>query len=81
MRLIYRSKLLDKFNLECKTAQERYMALINAPTIDAVPVVRCAKCKNCEEYKTFPGGLFCPYIKTKVPPDGYCYMGEEGGHL
>ena len=49
----------------------------NAPTIGAVPVVRCAKCKNREEYKTFPDGLFCPYINAKVPPDGYCYMGEE----
>ena len=45
MRLIDRSELLDKFNLECKTAQERYMALINAPTISAVPVVRCRECK------------------------------------
>ena len=48
-----------------------------APTIDAVPVVRCARCRHGEAFKTFPGGIFCPYIKDTVPPDGYCYMGEE----
>ena len=49
----------------------------DAPTIDAVPVVRCARCRHGEAFKTFPGGIFCPYIKDTVPPDGYCYMGEE----
>jgi hypothetical protein len=47
------------------------------PIIDAVPVVRCARCRHGEAFKTFPGGIFCPYIKDTVPPDGYCYMGEE----
>ena len=45
--------------------------------VDAVPVVRCARCRHGEAFKTFPGGIFCPYIKDTVPPDGYCYMGEE----
>ena len=31
-----------------------------APTIDAVPVVRCARCRHGEAFKTFPGGIFCP---------------------
>jgi hypothetical protein len=47
------------------------------PIVDAVPVVRCARCRHGEAFKTFPGGIFCPYIKDTVPPDGYCYMGEE----
>ena len=51
-----------------------------SPTIDAVPVVRCARCRHGEAFKTFPGGIFCPYIKDTVPPDGYCYMGEENPH-
>ena len=50
------------------------------PTISAVPVVRCARCRHGEAFKTFPGGIFCPYIKDTVPPDGYCYMGEENPH-
>ena len=50
------------------------------PIIDAVPVVRFARCRHGEAFKTFPGGIFCPYIKDTVPPDGYCYMGEENPH-
>ena len=50
------------------------------PIVDAVPVVRCARCRHGEAFKTFPGGIFCPYIKDTVPPDGYCYMGEENPH-
>lgn len=50
------------------------------PIIDAVPVVRCARCRHREAFKTFPGRIFCPYIKDTVPPDGYCYMGEENPH-
>lgn len=74
MRLIDRSELLDKFNLECKTAQERYMALINAPTISAVPVVRCRECKYwlgehvCD--------LDCNH-ETHTGPDDFCSRGQR----
>ena len=76
MRLIDRSELLDKFNLECKTAQERYMALINAPTISAVPVVRCRECKHYkpEEYFSpcvLPQGLEC------AKPNDFCSYGQR----
>ena len=47
------------------------------PIVDAVPVVRCARCRHGEAFKTFPGGIFCSYSKDTVPPDGYCYLGEE----
>lgn len=74
--LIDRSELLDKFNLECKTAQERYMALINAPTISAVPVVRCRECKHYkpEEYFSpcvLPQGLEC------AKPNDFCSYGQR----
>ena len=81
MRLVDADNARECFSGDGVTGAVMRRMFDSLPTIDAVPVVRCAKCKNCEEYKTFPGGLFCPYIKTKVPPDGYCYMGEEGGHL
>lgn len=75
MRLIDRSELLDKFNLECKTAQERYMALINAPTISAVPVVRCRECI----YATRPGDniVYCDNFERDMMPDDYCSVGER----
>ena len=73
--LIDRSELLDKFNLECKTAQERYMALINAPTISAVPVVRCRECI----YATRPGDniVYCDNFERDMMPDDYCSVGER----
>ena len=75
MRLIDRSELLDKFNLECKTAQERYMALINAPTISAVPVVMCRECI----YATRPGDniVYCDNFERDMMPDDYCSVGER----
>lgn len=79
MRLIDRSELLDKFNLECKTAQERYMALINAPTISAVPVVRCRECRYWSEdgrCDSPQNGLIREYTR----PDDFCSYGEEADH-
>lgn len=36
---INRTELLNKFNLDCRTAEERYSALAFAPAADVVPVV------------------------------------------
>ena len=42
-----------------------------APTVDAVPVVRCKDCKS------FSHG-YCRFHDAKfVRPDGYCYWGER----
>lgn len=43
-----------------------------APTIDAVPVVRC---KDCKEY-IYPAGV-CKYWNRPVSCDGYCYHGAK----
>jgi hypothetical protein len=54
-----------------------------APTIDAVPVVRC---KDCKHYKSYGPGLDgfesfgkCLYINMDVdmPVGGYCCYGER----
>lgn len=45
--------------------------LKEAPTIDAVQVVRCKDCKYCNgEYE------YC-YFDIFVKPDGYCSYGEK----
>ena len=45
--------------------------LDDAPTVDAVPVVRCRDCKS------FSHG-YCRFHDAKfVRPDGYCYWGER----
>lgn len=49
----------------------------NAPTIDAVPVVRCRECKYSHEDEIF-GNRWCDSHLgcRKVKDDGYCYLGE-----
>lgn len=48
-----------------------------APTIDAVPVVRCKDCiYSCEEF----GLIYCtfgPYVDYVVPPEFYCADGKR----
>lgn len=84
MRLIDRSELLDKYNLECKTAQERYMALINAPTISAVPVVRCRDCKwfnhytmECESDDVATDHEGGASFSINFGPDDFCSYGQR----
>lgn len=58
----------------------------NAPTVDAVPVVRC---KDCKHYRNYPNGLCYLHTEPKtnargysgeavcVELDGFCYYGER----
>ena len=55
-----------------------------APTIDAVPVVRCRECIAYTPVDDNTGK--CVFLIGKhqyVVPDGYCYLGERkvGSHL
>lgn len=45
-----------------------------APTIDAVPVVRC---KDCKFYGCFFSDSFCDRIETPMSPDDFCSCGER----
>lgn len=51
------------------------MALINAPTISAVPVVRCRECI----YATRPGDniVYCDNFERDMMPDDYCSVGKR----
>ena len=80
MRLVDADNARECFSGDRVTGAVMRRIFDSLPTIDAVPVVRCARCRHGEAFKTFPGGIFCPYIKDTVPPDGYCYMGEENPH-
>ena len=58
-----------------------YGMIINAPTIDAEPVVRCKDCKYlernyCDEYGDLEP-LFCKNWVAGVDEDGYCYEAER----
>ena len=47
-----------------------------APTVDAVPVIRCKDCKHYEYAQ--PGMVYCPNIVGGwVEEEGYCYLAER----
>ena len=52
----------------------------NAPTIDAVPVVRCKDCKRCDGFPC-PDNImpnergFCELDASLVKPDDFCSYG------
>lgn len=51
------------------------LAYVNtAPTVDAVPVVRC---KDCAYYEYSNAGDFCSSTGAGMPEDGYCSDGER----
>ena len=61
-----------------------HVHVINAPTIDAVPVVRCKDCKHYKPGKYFKDINFChrlPYYAEKgglnVADDDFCSYGER----
>lgn len=48
----------------------------DAPTIDAVPVIRCKNCKHLVDgYMCYEGIVSVGY--RKVSPDGFCERGEK----
>ena len=50
--------------------------LHNAPTIDAVPVVRCKECKYHEQEQ--PGMVYCPAVVGGwVEDEWFCRGGER----
>lgn len=63
----------------------------NAPTIDAVPVVRCKDCKHWDEHSQYGYdsengvyGNYCmlwtpddDFYAVETPEDGFCYCGER----
>jgi hypothetical protein len=62
----------DHSLIESVLAAGVYAGIENAPTIDAVPVVRCRECK---EY-IYPAGV-CKYWNRPVRCDGYCNCGAK----
>lgn len=54
----------------------------NAPTVDAVPIVRCKDCKHAKKssYVTerygVPGVKTCKRLRRCVAPDDFCWLGE-----
>ena len=81
MSLINREALLSYADLwascgEHYTAEDVIMMIKTAPTVDAVPVVRCKDCARCVTHKGVP---ICNKWRTfpEVELDGFCSYGER----
>jgi hypothetical protein len=48
-----------------------------APTVDAVPVVRCKECWQPRKFSD--GSLYCPFTKLVVEADDFCSYGKKRG--
>ena len=62
---------------EHHTAEDVIMMIKTAPTVDAVPVVRCRECNHCD-----PENYHCDHpMGTAAPlrrkPDDFCSYGER----
>ena len=84
MRLIDADKAIGRYYAEWEKqdisdgAQDRdwlKQCIDEAPTIDAVPVVRCRECI----YATRPGDniVYCDNFERDMMPDDYCSVGEK----
>ena len=74
MRLIDADALLEKYNKT--TVWDSWVEINIAPTIDAVPVVRC---KDCIDYEPEPGTDlgWCPVCSFVRWDDDFCSYGER----
>lgn len=63
---------------EHHTAEDVIMMIKTAPTVDAVPVVRCRECIAYTPVDDNTGKcVFLIGEHQYVVPDGYCYLGER----
>lgn len=81
MRLIDADALIDELGISDEDIIFEGM-LVDAPTIDAVPVVRCKDCKGSEVFQNDSSGVMARYCKAftlnrMVADDDYCSYGER----
>lgn len=62
----------------CKGGLIMGLAYVNtAPTIDAVPVVRCKDCSFWHGNTQYCGKFSIPNWAQRTPPDCFCALGER----
>ena len=74
MRLIDADALMEKYH---KTSVwDSWVEINSAPTVDAVPVVRCKDCIWYAEKETGEG--WCSEVMARpMPHNGFCSYGEK----
>ena len=89
MRLIDADALVDvlikSHNYHANTGREAALLardtqiVFDAPTIDAVPVVRCKDCKHCIWFEEYAGSYypFCTTYAGHIGENDFCSYGER----
>ena len=77
MRLIDADAFLERMS-----HTDRFFGVVydinDAPTVDAVPVVRCRECKYAKNAKVNKKGYrICPASHMEIVDDDYCSYGER----
>lgn len=73
----------DELDNKAKAAVLRYAqrlkgAILDAPAVDAVPVVRCGKCKHAETDGCEDPAIYCKkWDRWEMPHNFYCGYGER----
>lgn len=79
MRLIDADALLDTLDCSDRDLWTKW-TVDDAPTIDAVPVVRCKDCWSAIEIDGFMGGvLYCKFWGHDIEEEWFCSYGERKG--
>ena len=63
--------------IESVLAAGVYAVIDDAPTIDAVPVVRCSECKKCRKRESKLGIHWCNQWDNVVRDKDFCSFGER----
>lgn len=88
MRLIDGDAIIDEYCGDCAykgtelcgeqvPACGTAMWIVEAPTVDAVEVVRCKDCKYWDKATVRKGFLICPASGMEIMADDYCSYGER----
>lgn len=65
-------------NEDMISSEEVELAIMDAPTVDAVEVVRCKDCKKMSPSVTaIKGSVWCREFRAYMPCDGFCSYGER----
>ena len=57
--------------------EEFVRAIIDAPTIDAVPVVRCGECERRSKSADLTDSVYCPWLKQQMRKSDFCSYGKR----
>ena len=79
MRLIDADELALDTDAYCNDASGCYKSIADAPTIDAVSVVRCKNCKKSHIDGKTTHYLWCTEWGRSTDVFGYCERGEREG--